>query len=75
MRLIVTYFLRDDSGSAVIGDWVFVATILVLGAVAGAAALHSMTADEPVDGPSAVAPMHPASSPAAVAATPAPNRR
>ena len=41
MNTLIRRFLRDDSGSVVVGEWVFVATILMLGAVAGAAALHT----------------------------------
>jgi len=47
MRTAILRFLRDDSGSAVVGEWVFVATILVLAAVAGAASLHQNMADDP----------------------------
>jgi len=47
MRRTILRFLRDDSGTAVVGEWVFVATILVLAAVAGAATLHPNTADDP----------------------------
>ena len=49
MRAAILQFLRDDSGSAILGEWVFVATILVLAAVAGAAVLHPNAADEPRD--------------------------
>jgi Flp pilus assembly pilin Flp len=47
MHTAILQFLRDDSGSAVVGEWVFVATILVLAAVAGAATLHPVAADDP----------------------------
>jgi hypothetical protein len=47
MRTAVIRFLRDDCGTAVVGEWVFVATILVLAAVAGAATLRPAVADDP----------------------------
>ena len=40
MRTLLCHFWRDESGSVVVGQWVFVATILVLGAVTGMVALH-----------------------------------
>jgi hypothetical protein len=56
MRTHIRQFLRDEAGSVVVGEWVFVATILMLGAVAGAAALHSPPPDESDDAPAAAAP-------------------
>lgn len=47
MRRTILRFLRDDAGTAVVGEWVFVATILVLAAVAGAATLRPAAADDP----------------------------
>jgi Flp pilus assembly pilin Flp len=52
---LVGRFWRDESGSVMVGDWVFVATILVLGAVTGMVALHQRTLDESEDAPRAAA--------------------
>ncbi len=68
MITLIRHFLRDDSGSVVVGEWVFVATILMLGVVAGAAALHATAPDEPDDAPAAAASAH-------VSPTPAPADR
>ncbi len=46
-------FLWDEAGSVLVGDWVFVTAILMLGAVAGVVALHSAPREEAVDAPSA----------------------
>ena len=71
MRTLIRRFLRDESGSLVVGEWVFVATILVLGAVAGAAVLHPAPADEPEDAPAAVQrAAAPAAAPAVIADRP-----
>jgi Flp pilus assembly pilin Flp len=51
MSNLISRFCRDESGSVMVGDWVFVATILVLGAVTGMVALHQRTADESDDAP------------------------
>jgi hypothetical protein len=59
MRDLIGRFWRDESGSVIVGDWVFVATILVLGAVAGMVVLHPTTPDEPDDAPRVAAPLHP----------------
>jgi Flp pilus assembly pilin Flp len=59
MRNLISRFCRDESGSVFVGDWAFVATILVLGAVTGMVALHQPTPDEPDDAPRAAA-VHPA---------------
>ena len=56
MHPLMRRFLRDESGSVVVGDWVFVATILVLGAVAGAAVLHQTRPDASEDAAAAVQP-------------------
>ena len=53
MRNLIGRFWRDESGSVMVGDWVFVATILVLGAVAGMVVLHQPPTDEPDDAPRA----------------------
>jgi Flp pilus assembly pilin Flp len=50
---LIGRFWRDESGSVMVGDWVFVATILVLGAVTGMVALHQRTLDESDDAPRA----------------------
>lgn len=63
MYTLIRHFLRDDAGSVIVGEWVFVATILMLGAVAGAAALHETSPPEPDDAPAAAAPAHPAPAP------------
>jgi Flp pilus assembly pilin Flp len=55
---LIGRFWRDESGSVMVGDWVFVATILVLGAVTGMVALHQPTPDEPDDAPRAAV-VHP----------------
>ncbi len=62
MHPFIRRFLRDESGSVVVGEWVFVATLLMLGAVAGAAVLHAPPDDTP-DAPTAAAPVHPAAAP------------
>jgi Flp pilus assembly pilin Flp len=59
MHTLIRRFLRDESGSVVVGDWVFVATILVLGAVAGAAILHHAPPDVSEDAAAAVQPVQP----------------
>ena len=59
MRNLIGRFWRDESGSVIVGDWAFVATILVLGAVTGMVALHQPTLDEPDDSPRAAV-VHPA---------------
>ncbi|HBI44735.1 MAG TPA: hypothetical protein DDY78_18065 [Planctomycetales bacterium] len=59
MRNLIGRFWRDESGSVIVGDWAFVATILVLGAVTGMVALHQPTPDEPDDSPRAAV-VHPA---------------
>ncbi len=55
---LIRHFLRDESGSVVVGEWVFVAAILMLGAVAGAAALHTTSTTEPDDAPAAAVSAH-----------------
>ncbi len=55
MHAFIRHFLRDESGSVVVGEWVFVATLLMLGAVAGAAALQAPPA-EPADAPTVAVP-------------------
>jgi Flp pilus assembly pilin Flp len=59
MRNLIGRFWRDESGSVIVGDWVFVATILVLGAVTGMVAIQQPTPDGPDDAPRAAA-VHPA---------------
>ncbi|HVS37824.1 MAG TPA: hypothetical protein VMS17_19860 [Gemmataceae bacterium] len=49
MQARIRRFWQEEAGSAVVGDWVFVATILVLGAVAGAAALRTHASAEADD--------------------------
>jgi Flp pilus assembly pilin Flp len=55
---VIGRFWRDESGSVMVGDWVFVATILVLGAVTGMVAIHQHTLDDS-DGASRAAVVHP----------------
>jgi Flp pilus assembly pilin Flp len=46
MRKLLAQFRRDERGAVVAGEWVFVATILVLGAVTGAViARHAALAE------------------------------
>jgi len=60
MHNLISRFWRDESGSVMVGDWVFVATILVLGAVTGMVALHQPTLDDNDDAPRAAI-VHPSS--------------
>ncbi len=55
MLHLICRFCRDESGSVLVGDWAFVASILVLGAVAGMIVLHQASADESDDGARATA--------------------
>jgi Flp pilus assembly pilin Flp len=70
MRSLIRHFLRDESGSVVVGDWVFVATILVLGAVAGVAVLHQSRPDGSEDPAAAVQSVQAPHPPAIVADRP-----
>ncbi len=54
MRKMVAHFWRDERGAVVAGEWVFVATILVLGAVTGAVIARHAALAEPADPPAAV---------------------
>jgi hypothetical protein len=65
MLTLMRHFLRDEAGSVVVGDWVFIAAILVLGAVAGAAVLHKTTPDEAESAPAASAPTNAGAAPVA----------
>jgi hypothetical protein len=56
-------FWRDESASVVVGDWAFVAAVLVLGAVTGMVALQHPPLDDSQDAPRAVA-VHPVVGPA-----------
>ena len=49
MRKLIGRFWRDESGAVLVGDWAFVAAILVLGAVAGMVVLHQPTVEESND--------------------------
>lgn len=49
----ISRFWRDESGFVIVGDWAFVATILVLGAVTGMIAMHQPTPDDSDDAPRA----------------------
>jgi Flp pilus assembly pilin Flp len=51
MRNLISRFCRDESGSVMVGDWAFIAAILVLGAVTGMVALQHPPADETNDAP------------------------
>jgi Flp pilus assembly pilin Flp len=53
MRKVLAQFWRDECG-AVAGEWVFVATILVLGAVTGAVVARHAALAEPADVPAAL---------------------
>jgi hypothetical protein len=59
MRTLIGRFWRDESGSVMVGDWAFVATILVLGAVTGMIVMHQPTPDDSDDA-SHAAVVHPA---------------
>jgi hypothetical protein len=65
MRNLICGFWRDESGSVFVGDWVFVATILVLGAVTGMVALHHNPLDEVDATAPAAATTHSVTAPAA----------
>jgi hypothetical protein len=66
MRNLICGFWRDESGSVVVGEWVFVATILVLGAVAGMVVLHHPRFDDVDSTPTAAATMQTSTAPASV---------
>lgn len=55
MHNLIRKFLRDEAGSVVVGEWAFVATILVLGAFTGMVALHHNAFDDREDAPTAAA--------------------
>jgi hypothetical protein len=55
MGRLLRHFCRDECGAVVAGEWVFVATILVLGAVTGAVlARHATDLAEPEASPAAL---------------------
>jgi hypothetical protein len=56
MGTMLRHFYRDECGAVVAGEWVFVATILVLGAVTGAVLARQAALAEPDAPPAAVAP-------------------
>ena len=67
MQNLICRFWRDESGSVVVGEWVFVATILVLGAVTGMVVLHHPRFEDTDATPTATAATHGASAPTSVA--------
>ena len=54
MRTMLAQFWRDECGAVVAGEWVFVATILVLGAVTGAVVARHAALAQAEDAPAAV---------------------
>jgi hypothetical protein len=50
----LAHFWRDECGAVVAGEWVFVATILVLGAVTGAVVARHAALAEAEDAPAAL---------------------
>ena len=67
MRNLICGFWRDESGSVFVGEWVFVATILVLGAVTGMFVLHHPRFEDAETAPTAAATAPAAALPAAIA--------
>ena len=55
MRTMLGHFCQDECGSVVAGEWVFVATILVLGAVTGVVVARHIGLAEAAPPPAAVA--------------------
>jgi Flp pilus assembly pilin Flp len=54
MRKWLARFWRDERGAVAAGEWVFVATILALGAVTGAVVARHLALAEPADAPAAL---------------------
>ena len=54
MRKMLAQFWRDECGAVVAGEWVFVVTILALGAVTGAVIARHAALAEPEDAPAAL---------------------
>jgi hypothetical protein len=54
MGELLRHFCRDESGAVVAGEWAFVATILVLGAVTGAVLARHTALTEPEAPPAAL---------------------
>jgi hypothetical protein len=52
---MLRHFCQDECGAVVAGEWVFVATILALGAVTGAVVARHAALAEAADAPAAVA--------------------
>ncbi len=55
MGTMLRDFCQDECGAVVAGEWVFVATILVLGAVTGAVVARHVSLIQAEDAPAAVA--------------------
>lgn len=55
MRTMLRHFWQDECGAVVAGEWVFVATILVLGAVTGAVVARHVALTQAESAPAAVA--------------------
>ena len=54
MRTMLRQFCQDECGAVVAGEWVFVATILALGAVTGAVVARHVALAETADAPAAL---------------------